>query len=242
MTPYDNLALVVVGLCALAANECAVLRVQTLPRLAAAMRFFALAWAVLLPFYALQPYLKSLHDLGVVAEFLPTYSGVLLLLTAEPLWREASHRGVTMGGALRWMNYVTERALYLLVLPHAILFAQLGPNEQLIILRLVDLVLGVAGFVFIGVALRMLTSGFWRRSLWWGFVPVAIVYTGAHTWWIVDFIQHPNDTVVKTGFVIAFAICKLALSITFLAVVMSVRSSEDAPPDKGKAATATPHN
>src|SRR6478752_5814807 len=95
MTPYNNLGLVVVGLCALGANECAVLRVQTLPRLAASMRFFALAWAVLLPFYALQPYLKSLRDLGAVAEFLPTYSGVLLLLTAEPLWREAVHRGAT---------------------------------------------------------------------------------------------------------------------------------------------------
>lgn len=238
MTSYDNLALVVVGLCALGANECAVIRVQTLPRLAAAMRFFAFAWAVLLPFYALQPYLKSFHALGVVAEFLPTYSGVLLLLTAEPLWREAKDRGATLGAALKVMNWVAERALYLLVLPHVILFAQPGPDEQLIILRFVDLALGIAGFIFIGAALKLLTSGLWKLGLWWGFVPVATVYTCAHTWWIIDFIQHPDDPTVKTGFVIGFAICKFALSITFLALGMSIKSSEDAPPDRGKAAIA----
>ena len=222
MTPYNNWALVAVTACVLGATECSVLRAHTRPRLSTSMRFFALSWAVLLPFYALQQYLKTLPALGLVAEFLPTYSGVLLLLSAEPLWREARRNGVTIGGPLLFIDYVAERSLYLLVVPHAILFMSAQHDEQLIFMRLLDLILAAVGFGSIGFVSRKLTTGHWSRVFWWGFLFVAAAYFIGQTFWTVDFIMHPIGAAMKNGFIITFALCKVALSATFLAMVMSM--------------------
>ncbi len=186
------------------------------------MRFFALAWAVLLPYYTLQQYLRPLPDLlSLVAEFLPTYSGILVVLTAEPLLREAASRGERIDGILQWINVVAGESLYLLILPPAIPFIPVGLGNQLMAVRVLDLLLAAVGFVFIGVVLRTLASGLWSRTLWWGLVSVAAVYFGYQIRWADD-LRRSGSPVMRDEFAIAFALCKVLYSAMFLALVMSV--------------------
>jgi hypothetical protein len=212
------------------------------------MRFFALAWVVLLPYYALQQYLAQLPDnalqqyliqlpdLKLVAEFLPTYSGVLLLLTTEPLWREAANRDAMGEGVLWWIDWVIERCVYLLVFPHAILFVPVDPSEQFMFIRCVDLALAAIAYVSIGVVLIILTNGFWSRVLWWGFLVVAAAYFVTLGWWTYD-----GAAKMKDGFLIAFAVYKVMLSLIFLTLVTSIADPPVGPFPDGPGEAPCPH-
>lgn len=238
MTGYLKFSILAVAFCALGATICAVVRSESSPRLATAMRFFALSWAVLIPFYALQPHIKTVKGLGVIAEFLPTYAGVLLVLTAEPLWREARDRSAMMGGALRFIDLTTAHCLFALIFPYlAALFPE-GP-EHVAAMRFLDLMLAGVGFICIAVVLRLLITDPRKNGLWRGFVFLSVVYFGTQGWWWVDLVLNPEHAEMKNPFIIGFALLKLALSAVFLTLVMSVRNSKDARPDKGKPAGAT---
>lgn len=239
MTGDLKFAILTVAFCALGATICAVVRSESSPRLATAMRFFALSWAVLLPFYALQPDIKTVAGVGVVAEFLPTFAGVLLVLTAEPLWREARDRGATMDGALRFVDFTTAHCLFALIFPYlAGLFPE-GP-EHVAAMRFLDLVLAGAGFLCIAIVLRLLISDSSRIGIgiWRGFIFLSVVYFVTQAWWWVDLVLNPKDVQMKNAFIVGFALLKLALSAVFLTLVMSVRSSKAAPPDKEVSAGA----
>lgn len=240
MTAYDKFAIVSAALCGLGGTVCAVVRSYKIPRLATAMKFFAFSWAVLIPFYTLQPHLKDVQGLGVIAEFLPTYAGVLLLATAEPLFREAVSRGATMGWGLRLIDYVSAHCLLALIFPYAVALWPEGPGS-LAFMRWLDLILAGAGFACIAVALGVLVDGFWKSGLGWGFLFVSAVYFGAQTWWVIDFVTNPQDAPMKNAFIVAFAVLKLALSAVFLVLVMLVRRPQETTPDKSEAAAA-PHS
>jgi hypothetical protein len=186
--------------------------------------FFALSWAVLLPYYALQAYsrpMKPLGSLGLILEFLATYSSVPLLLTVEPLLRQARAQGEQTEGGLSWIDYITERGIYFLVAGHAILFIGEGHEAFMRLLRLLLFGLGLG---FLGRVLRI-----WRRdALWRGFVFVAVVYFIVQLCWTVDLFLDPDSVKMSNIFMLSFAVCKIALSATFIPQVMSIRDAEQA--------------
>ncbi|HKV91351.1 MAG TPA: hypothetical protein VJW20_02260 [Candidatus Angelobacter sp.] len=178
------------------------------------MRFFAVSWAVLLPFYALQQYLGPLTSptrLSLIAEFLPTYSGILLLLTAEPLLREAHDHGLLITRILKWLDHITERAIYFLAFGHALLF--LDPADGQLGLRILDAALAGLGFIFIGRVLQLFGHA---QRIWWGFVFASLVYFIAQVAWTVDLYANPDHWKINDGYMIAFAVCKVAFSALFL--------------------------
>jgi hypothetical protein len=259
-TRYDEWALGAVTLCVLGATECAVLVAHgraraklptSVARLSTSLRFFALSWAVLLPYYALQAYLRELTSydsplqaylreltsygsplqaylreltsyvpLGLILEFLATYTVVPLLLTVEPLLRQARAQGQQIEEQLGWIDHITERAIYSLVLGHAILF--IGHNE--LVMRLLHLLLFGLGLGFLGRVLRI-----WRHdTLWWGFVFAAAVYFVVQARWTVALFLDPHSVRMNDNFMLSFAVCKIALTATFIPLVMSIEDSKQA--------------
>lgn len=231
MTLY-TWALGAVTFCVLGATECAVLVARgracaklptSVARLSTALMFFALSWAVLLPYYALQEAYSSLEksvgSLGLILEFLATYSAVPLLLTVEPLLRQARAQGEQIEGGLVWIDHITERAIYSLVAGHAILF--IGQRHEGF-MRLLHLLLFGLGLSFLGRVLRI-----WRRdTLWWGFVVAAAAYFIVQTSWTVDLFVYPASVKMSNFFILCFAVCKIALSATFISLVMSIKDRE----------------
>jgi hypothetical protein len=216
MTTY-GWALSAVGACVVGATECSVLVGR--PRLATSMRFFAASWAVLLPFYALQQYLGPLESptrLSLIAEFLPTYSGILLLLTAEPLLREAHDQGLPITKILKWLDHITERAIYFLAFGHALVFLQGDPADSQLGLRILDAALAGLGFVFIGRVLQLFGHA---QRIWRGFLFASLVYFIAQVVWTIDLYVNPKHLKLSDGQMIAFAVCKVAFSALFLILV-----------------------
>jgi len=220
--------------CAIATIECAIVSARKDPRLFTSMIFFALNWAVLLPYYALQPFLEKWKELGEVAEFLPAYSAVLLLLTSEPLWREVTARskplvqsGQAKPSEIGLINVFSLRGLYLLVLPHVIPFVKEEPGQRQQVMIGLQTIFSLAGFFLIVWTLEMLTRRVrrgWRRKVWWGFLLVALIYAVAGTSWAVKGILQPGSR-VPDDFVIAFAISKVLFSALFLVLVVSETAS-----------------
>jgi hypothetical protein len=239
MSSSLKFALAAVAVCVFFSTQFAVRR-RDRPRLSTSLRFFALAWAVLMPFYALQYQLTKFESLkidvtpfGLIAEFLPTYSGILLLVAAEPLWREANQGSERRGGLL-FLDWVAEHAIHLMVFSHGVLFV--AATYELHLLRVIDLILAALGFTFIASVLFRLTKGGWRRTVWVLLLIVAGFYLYYQWSWTLDLFKNTSISgPMKDEFLVKFAILKLLFSATFITLVMTIPKSASAEENKSSA-------
>lgn len=106
--------------CIVATVICATKYTKRYARLFTSLTLFALGWALLLPYYGLQPEKGRSKDLSEILELLPAYSGLLLALAGGALAREAAvrqtHRDPGIGRQDVWVLH----ALYAMVLPHVL--------------------------------------------------------------------------------------------------------------------------
>jgi hypothetical protein len=223
--PVDYYAIAAVAGCAFTSGECAAF-LNERQRLATSLKFFALAWVVLLPYYALTHYLpilckdvETMHVLKNVSEFLPTYSGILTLASSEPLWQEVATRAHKPGWALKIVNYVTRQSIPLIVFSHGIWLLPVDDQQQA--LRWTDIILAGLAFLSISAALWFLYHKRWKLwtlILWVVMAVICIGYFGYQIWW-GNTISSESCGRMSDQLMIIFAKCKVALTLTFVALV-----------------------
>jgi hypothetical protein len=194
-------------------------------RLFVSLILFALNWAILLPYYALQTDNQP-SDIVNVRNFLPAYSGVLMLFAGGALLREAVDRKKEKDNEIGTYDALALVCLSLLVAPHLVAFAPPAVAESIehALVIILQPFLTVAGFSSIVIGLRILTKDNELVGLWWTFLVIASLYASADVWFSVILF---GRTVVfhlpyhmPDPFKWLFAICKLAFSGTFFAIVL----------------------
>jgi hypothetical protein len=241
MRTVDVFALGAVTLCIAGTVECS-RKVREHPPLVASLVFFALSWALLLPYY----YLQANQPCGVeqeeLGELLTAYSAILWMLTAVPL-----RKGLTgFGHSVDAINFWAMRALYLIVVPHG--FALIPQVQGLIHARTVavtHLVLAITGFVLILRALWLLTGKHspWTRPLWWILFIVTTVYgTAQISYGLKVLMRTPECTAMPDSYKWLFVSLKIVFCFVFLAIVLLICRSRPvisaAPPAFGSSQQA----
>jgi hypothetical protein len=224
MKPVDIFALGAVTLCIIGTVECSK-RVRQHPPLLASLVFFALSWALLLPYYYLQANPRPGDEERELAEMLSAYSAILLTLTAVPLRSGLAGSGHNANAINVW----AMRALYVIVVPHG--FALIPQVQALLHSRMVagaHLLLVIAGLFFSMHALWLLTKEHpaWVRALWWILLVVATIYLGAQFRYASRVLMgSPSDTLMPDSYKWLFVFLKLAFCFVFLAIVLLIGRS-----------------
>lgn len=173
---------------------------RTRPVLFGALAAFALAWAVLIPYYGATS--------GSGDEMLSALQGLLLILSGGPLRRYASRRE-RVGAFDRW----GLRLLLTLVLPHVVFFPRpgLSPEEfHRVVVAILGCVLIAIGFLSIADGARRITDdGAWK----WLLVVIA-PYAAAESAFAFRVYGHPGQP-MPTCYLILFALLKVALTAVF---------------------------
>jgi hypothetical protein len=207
------------------------------PRIFASMAMFAMAWAVLLPYY---------WELAG-NELLSQYQGILLALSGGPLRRQAEFsRGeerLEVRGWDRWALLL----LLVLIVPH---FAKLPfhPNFVLEYYPIIDTWIGTGllllGYFSVGHGVKSLTEAqstpsdkrWWKGWEWYLFACVLgvyavaeIVYSGIYT---VDFCRRVSiievpDIPMDPNLRIAFGVLKILTTLLYLRLVMRTVERHD---------------
>lgn len=166
----EVLAWVTVIVCVFATVQCAIKYAKRHTKIFASLTFFALCWAILLPYYGLMhlrtEWSKSLtpDDLSRLTEIIetfPAYSGLLLTMAGGPLRREAHvrlhHSNPGIGRPDSWVL----TGLYLAVVPHLLVVGPFGVNRNFTgeALRILGLAFTLLGFYSIVEGLRVLAWG-----------------------------------------------------------------------------------
>jgi len=221
---YGSLSAVM--LCTIGSIACAdrVRRSRKDHRLFVALILFALNWAILLPYYALQT-LSHTVDIAEIRNFLPAYSGVLILFTGGALHREAIDRKKEKSDEVGRYDALALLSLSLLVAPHVIRFAPAMAEqfERLLVIVLQPL-LTVAGFTSIVIALNILTKDNEVPWLWRTFLVVASAYALADILFSAGLfhrnVESPSSDPMGNLFKWIFAGFKLVFSALFFVIVL----------------------
>jgi len=230
MEPADIGALLSVTACTVSAIECA-RHVQREPRdhrLFVSLILFALNWAILLAYYALQTDKQTLTGIiRDVRNFLPAYSGVLILFAGGALRREAVARRQIKGTGR--YDTIALWCLYFLILGHAIPFVPGSDAFHQFVVILLQPLLTIVGFFSIVVGLRMLTKGNDHSWLWWIFLAIAFFYACADIFYGVILFRKTMQGIeyrMPDPFKWTFAGFKVALTSMFLLMVFRQTSKE----------------
>jgi len=219
----------VVACIVLTIHSARVVKKQT--RLFTSLTFFALSWAMLLPYYGLQERKEVVKGLGEVFELLPAYSGLLLTLAGGPLRREAVvrklHRDPGVGEYDSW----ALTALYAIVLPHVI--AVPGASEFLLklhgqIIIIIGTLLTFLGFVSILQGLWKLTeTDRFGRVVWWWLLLIIALCVLTEVGFTVHLLPNP-DQPMSDFFKWAYAVFKVALTALVLTIIVRQKSHKAA--------------
>jgi hypothetical protein len=224
MKTVDAFALGAVTLCIIGTIECS-REVLEHPPLFASLVFFALSWALLLPYYYLQAHPVSGEEQRELVEILSAYSAILLMLTAVPLRSGLAGSGHGVDAIYVW----AMRALYLIVVPHTLSFIpQVHKLLHARLIAIVHLVLAIAGFFFITHALWFLTGrhSALTRALWWVLLVVTTVYGIAYIWFVSKQLMRSSIyTPMPDSYKLLFVPLKILFCSVFLAIVLLIGTS-----------------
>jgi hypothetical protein len=232
MRTVDAFALGAVTLCIIGTVECSK-KVRQLPPLFASLVFFALSWALLLPYYYLQANPVGGDEQRELVEMLSGYSAILLTLTAVPLRSGLAGSGHKADAINVWVM----RSLYLIVVPHSFAFL---PRVQVLLhaftVAITHLLLVTAGLYLIADALWFLTKeqGTGMRALWCILLIVTIVYlSGQYLYGLRVLMNSPSYTTMPDSYKWLYVFLKLAYCSVFLAIILLIGRSQpliSAPP------------
>jgi hypothetical protein len=217
----DGFALGAVTVCIIATVECSS-EVRGNPAFFASLVFFALSWALLLPYYYLQANPGEGDDQRELVEILSAYSAILLMLTAVPL-----REGVASSGQVDIIYVWAMRAIYLIAVPHTAAF--IPQVHRLLHTRFVavlHLVLALAGFALITDSLWFLTKAHstLTQGLWWVLLVLATAYGVGYIRYVLKYAllsaeYRPLPDTYKWLFIpLKIAFCLVFLSIILLMV------------------------
>lgn len=215
--------------CVAATVHCAVDYAKRDARLFTCLTFFALCWAVLLPYYALIHLMNTLdhkslayNNLREIIELFPAYSGFLLTLASAPLRREADyrHKHHSDAGIRKYDTWVL-RALYLTVVPHAIVIGFLGItyDPAVYTLRCLGLVFTCLGFFSILHALKELKGN--KSRLWRMLLVVVVFYIGYEVVYSLLLMFEVLKSGMRPSDRMVFAGLKMAFTATFLYAIIT---------------------
>jgi hypothetical protein len=220
MKTVDAVALGALALCIAGTIECSN-DVRGNPPLFASLLFFALSWALLLPYYYLQANPQQGEEQRELVEILSAYSAILLMLTAVPL-----RQGLGNPGHVDAISVWAMRAIYLIVLPHGAAFIpQVHQFLHTRIVAVVHLLLALAGFALITHALWFLTrkDSPLTRGLWWVLLVVATAYAISYGGYVARHaIRSSSYKPLPDSYKWLFVFLKIAFCSVFLAVILRI--------------------
>jgi len=223
----NDVAWVAVLACTVATISCATEYAGCSPRIFTSMAIFAMAWAVLLPYY------------WEVAgnELLASFQGILLALSGGPLRRQADvYRGKERLEVRGWEKYGLW-LLLLLILPH---FVKLPfhPNVVLeyypLVDKWLDAVLLLLGYFSVGHGVKSLTEAqatpsdmkWWHNRGWLLLALVLVVYGGHEIAYRIDYsfkfdsVTEAANILMPSYFKWAFSVLKISTTALYLWLVM----------------------
>ena len=203
--------------CTYASVHCAIAYAKCSPRHFSSLAIFAMAWAVLLPYYGPEPGTSQ-------NELLSHFQGLLLVLAGGPLRRQADIlRTKDEYMEIRRFDRWALIFLLLLIVPHIV---ELPNHPHLIVNHLpvidqwIGAVLLLLGYWSIGDGIRCLTRD--NRWIWLAFVlalyaELEILYSIAFS---MGFIAGSDSLSMPYQFLLAFAVTKLVTTALFLWLVV----------------------